>query len=86
MMSVTLTLVMLVIFGSVASNANGNLSSNNAKTNKTNISSDINDVINAMSSVTLVMLVGLMFFDCQAPETLVRLVTLFSLVTLVMPR
>ena len=55
MMSVTLTLVMLVNFGSVASNANGSLSSNNAKTNKTNISSGINDVINAMSPVVLVM-------------------------------
>ena len=55
MMSVTLTLVMLVNFVSVASNANGSLSSNNAKTNKTNISSGINDVINALSPVVLVM-------------------------------
>ena len=56
MMSVTLKLVMLTNFVSVASNANGNLFSNNAQTNKTNISSDINDVINAMSPVALVML------------------------------
>ena len=49
MMSVTLTLVMLVNFGSVASNANGSLSSNNAKANKTNISIDIDDVMTSMT-------------------------------------
>ena len=55
-MSVMLKLMMLTNFVSVASNANGGLFNNNAKTDKTNISSDINDVINAMSSVVLVML------------------------------
>ena len=38
------------------------------------------------SKISDANVVGLVFLDCQAPETLVRLVTLFSLVTLVMPR
>ena len=65
MMSVTLKLVMLSNFVSVASNANGSLFSN--------LSNNIRDVINVTMSATLVMLVRLLI-----AIMLVRLVTLRS--------